>query len=82
MPMANALHDEIDAQEELRERARAVIDEVKPLLSRAVEQTGDTESAMALLAEAVGEKLAALTTEAVRTGATMARRRAAVAGNG
>jgi hypothetical protein len=91
--MRDILHDTIDAQEELGERALAIVDAMRPklpdlvrrLLVDAPEMDDPAqiiEEALTLIAAAVEAELADLTTEAVATGARFARARAGKKGLG
>jgi hypothetical protein len=95
--MRDELHDAIDAQEELGERAQAVVEAIRPrlpaLMRRLVASMDESElnaregadiveEALELIAAAVEAQLAPLTTEAVRTGANLARARRRVTGIG
>lgn len=88
--LRDQLHDAIDAQEGLSERAQLVVEALRPrlpeLVRSLVESMGDDEidaregadivqEALELIAAAVEVQLADLTTEAVHTGARLAQDR-------
>lgn len=70
--MLNALHDQIDFEEDLRERARVIVDAMRPEITSLVKETGDTRKAMEMIAAIVADELTELTTEAVQTSARFA----------
>lgn len=77
--MVELLHDRVDAQEALMERAAAIVAEAKGMLAgivRELDSAADDamERALEELAVYVGDRLAALTTEAVGSGASFASR--------
>lgn len=95
--MRDELHDAIDAQEELGERATAIVDAMRERLPDVVRQlvasmsedeidaregADIVEEAMEIIAAAVEAELAPLTTEAVHTGANLARARRRARGIG
>ena len=71
MPTSAELHDRVDAREELRERARDIVDRVvRERFAEALEQSGgDQMQVFELLAVWAAGQLADLTTEAVASGA-------------
>lgn len=75
-PLANALHDEIDEQEALRDEAHAIVEELRGEIFRLVEQTGDELKALEELALLVEKRLDPLTTKAARRGYNAALKRA------
>ena len=80
MTLADLLHDRVDAQEELRERARAAIDQVvRQRLSEALEVSdGNAALSFTMLALWGADALAGITTDAVHTGADHAKKRGAL----
>lgn len=66
--LAERLHDEIDEQEELAERARDVVMRLKARFTELVKGTDDTVAAMEALAVLAEVELDELTTEAVQRG--------------
>jgi two-component SAPR family response regulator len=72
--LVDQLHDQIDFEEDLRERARDVVEELRGSMADAVEETGDVTEAMELIAMAVDNALNDLTTEAVQKSFQFARR--------
>lgn len=79
MAASDVLHDRVDAQEDLRIRARTVAERVvRERLQEAIGIAGsDMSSVLEVISAWVGEELADLTTEAVRSGAEFAARRVA-----
>jgi hypothetical protein len=76
MDLINALHDEIDLQEDLRLRARAIVEEtIKNNIDVILKKTGDFNEILTTLALLVENELADLTTEAVKQSAKLAQRR-------
>ena len=73
--MLDQLHSEIDRTEILREKARTIVIAATSRVREAVEATGDVPSALVLIAQAVEEDLAALTSEAFAEGVGFARER-------
>lgn len=74
--MDDKLHDEIDFREDLRDRTTALVQEiVKEKFQDALELTKNVPKAMELVALWLGNELADLTTEAVRTSYKLARER-------
>ena len=78
--MLNQLHDEIDDLEGLRERATTIGKNAKAQVSRALEVVSeegfpDIPAAMELLAAAIEEELAPLTTDAFNQGVKFSRDR-------
>ena len=74
--LRDKLHDRVDAREALAAESRALTQRVvKARLGEALEQTDTVVQAMSLLAKWVAEELDALTSKAVRQGATLARGR-------
>ena len=78
--ISNLLHDRVDAQEELRLRSRAIVDEVvRGRLGEALDLAGGNASlALNLLAVWVSEAMADVTTDAVKAGASFAEKREAL----
>lgn len=76
--MRDLLHDRIDEEEELADKARELaIDIVRNKLGDAIEASnGDVEKALLVVAALVGDRLANLTTESVQKGYDYAKRRA------
>ena len=75
--MREQLHSEIDALEDLRERARVITEKViRDNLRTVLDQTHDIGAAMVLLAKIVENELTELTTEAFRSGVGFAQTRA------
>lgn len=73
--MIDALHDLIDAREEITQRAKDRAKEIiKSRFFEAMEKTQDAEKAMELLALWVEEELTDLTTEAVNTSFDLTRK--------
>lgn len=76
--MRDLLHDRIDEEEELADKARELAaDTVRGKLGDAIEASGgDVEAALLVVAALVGNGLADITTESVRRGYDYAKRRA------
>jgi F0F1-type ATP synthase membrane subunit b/b' len=71
------LHDEVDAIESLKERARELVQQaIEKVLPDAVDKN-DIPTALALVADHVEEGLTDLTTEALQLGATFHSKRSA-----
>lgn len=77
--ISDVLHDAVDAQEDLRQRAREITEAViRDRLSEALRIGGqDINVVLEVLAVWVGEALTDITTEAVRKGAEFAAKRVA-----
>ena len=77
MNLEDLLHDEVDALEELRDKAnRIVMDTVKEHLDDLLTKTTSSRELLTALSILVENKLATLTTEAVNEGARLAEKRA------
>jgi len=66
--LIEALHDEIDEEEALAERARGIVKDKSGKLVELLDELGDVEEALAALSALVEDELTDLTTEAVRFG--------------
>lgn len=66
--LVSALHDEIDAREALQEKARAIVDEVRPMFVDLVAELDDDEAALEAIALRVEDALDALTSSAAQLG--------------
>lgn len=75
MPLRDALHDQIDHQEEIREKALQAVDVLRERLTEAVAETGDFMEALELVALELEDALDDLTTEAVKKAAALGARR-------
>ena len=80
-PLSLALHDEIDAQEELQERAKEVVRALRPKLAELVAELDDEEAALEAIALLVEEELDALTSTAAKSGYDAALQRARKVGD-
>lgn len=74
MHLLERLHDEVDAEEELREEARATVADVRLKLPDIVAKLG-FDDGMRAITELVAERLADLTTRAAKIGAKHALER-------
>lgn len=72
--LRGVVHDRVDAMEDLRERAEAIIEEIRPMIVDWLNSGIDIEEVAMLVAEEASKRLAPLTTEAVRLGAYHGRR--------
>jgi hypothetical protein len=78
--LRETLHDRIDSQESLRERAAEAVERVKPRLVeivRGIDDPGDDdamERVLEIVAAAVEQELARITTKAVHSGRDFAVR--------
>lgn len=76
MTLEDHLHDEIDALEDLRDKAREIVKNVaKDVLDQAFKNLPDAEQAFSAVAHEVEADLAQLTTEAVKRMAKLAKNR-------
>lgn len=66
--LVEALHDEIDGEEELQERARFIAENKGAKLVEVLGKVDDIEEALAVIAAAIEDDLTDLTTEAVHYG--------------
>jgi len=74
--LVTALHDEIDGEEDLHEKARKIVEAKAMKLVSVLDNVEDVEDGLAALAAAVEDELTDLTTEAVHFGRdTYLRRR-------
>lgn len=74
--LLQALHDEIDALEGVREEARSlVVDTIRDNLKAALGEAKDIGAAMVLLAQLTEDELTDRTTEWFRLGVSFAARR-------
>ncbi len=74
--LVEVLHDELDALEDLRERADAVVTEViEQFMAELLATTGDPAASLGLIAAEVDRRLADLTTEAFKRGVDFAYKR-------
>lgn len=73
--LSDALHDEIDAQEEIRDEAAGIVQDVKGKI-RDLASSVEPDELFASIAEAVEERLIDLTTVAARRGYDAAKSRA------
>ena len=73
--LANALHDQIDAEEALQMKAEELVDLVRERFAAIVDSAGDFDNAFLAAAAMLEDELTDLTTEAVRQGAFLYLRR-------
>ena len=66
--LIEALHDEIDEEENLADKARKVVESKRAKLIAVIEEVGDIEEALGVLAALVEDDLTDLTSEAVAFG--------------
>lgn len=76
--LVELLHDEVDGEESLAEKARAVVEEKRDKLLTMLDKVDDVEEALEILAALVEDDLTDLTSEAVRFGRDSYLRRARV----
>ena len=76
MALRDRLHDEIDAQEELRETVTDVVNKIAAHTADIAQHTESLDEVFEALAAHVGNELAEVTTGAVRQGFDLAKKRA------
>ena len=72
--LTEILHDRVDSQEELKERAEAIVESMKPQMARLLNEGIDVEQVVEMLVAEISKKLDPLTSEAVKRGAEFGRR--------
>lgn len=74
MPIEDVLHDGLDEQERLGEKAQESVEALRARMLEIIEHAESIEDGLELAAELVADSLASITTEAVHSGRDFGRK--------